>query len=65
MALSATQLGVRSYIVMPRNCSPIKADLVKEYGGNLVLRFFLFNYLIFSNCLNSDITEKSRVETMK
>ena len=23
---------------MPKNCSPIKADLVKEYGGNLVLR---------------------------
>ncbi len=36
LALSAQNIGVKSYIVMPSNASQVKKDAVKEYGGEII-----------------------------
>jgi threonine dehydratase len=36
VALAANQLGVKSYIVMPKNAPKVKKDAVRAYGGNII-----------------------------
>ena len=36
VALAASQLGVKSYIVMPKNAPQVKKDAVRAYGGEII-----------------------------
>lgn len=36
VALAANQLGVKSYIVMPKNAPQVKKDAVRAYGGEII-----------------------------
>jgi threonine dehydratase len=36
VALAANQLGVKSYIVMPKNVPQVKKDAVRAYGGEII-----------------------------
>lgn len=36
VALAANQLGVKSYIIMPKNAPQVKKDAVRAYGGEII-----------------------------
>lgn len=36
LSLAAKKLGVKAYIVMPKNTPQVKKDAVKSYGGNII-----------------------------
>ncbi|GIW81389.1 MAG: serine/threonine dehydratase [Gemmatales bacterium] len=36
LALAAKERGIRAYVVMPTTASPVKANAVREYGGEVI-----------------------------